>query len=209
MKTILRAIAEHDSGKVRRGSFEALALGGAARRPLGRSAGRGALLGHGVEPLAGELACRGADEVFLLEHELLAQYTPDACMRCPAGLVEELAPSSADEPHVPGWARHVAAGRGEVRRAAAQRQRRRGGAGRRGGVLRQPYDAKFVARTVDRGPAPRFATLQSGSCSADELPQDHAGGVTRRAAQIDPAARGGACSRCAPWASRTHPAAPT
>ncbi|UCF66145.1 MAG: electron transfer flavoprotein subunit alpha/FixB family protein, partial [Acidobacteriota bacterium] len=51
--------------------------------------------------------------------------------------------------------------------------------------IRQPYDAKFIARVVDRGPAPRFATLQSGAFSADDLPTSHSGSVTQRAVEID------------------------
>ncbi|MBP7149647.1 MAG: electron transfer flavoprotein subunit alpha/FixB family protein [Acidobacteria bacterium] len=186
MKTIL-VIAEHDSGKVRRGSFEALALARQLADPLGARP-VAALLGHGVEPLAGELARRGADEVFLLEHELLAQYTPDAYAACLAGLVEELAPEWVLMSHT-----YLALDMLPLVAAKfdAPLLSDSVGAEVQGDevvFLRQPYDAKFVARTVDRGPAPRFATLQSGSCSADELPQDHAGGVTRRAAQIDPAA---------------------
>lgn len=179
-------IIEHEDGKLRRGSLEALALGRQIASALGGKA-LAALLGQGIESLAKEVADKGADEVLLAEHEQLASYTPDG-YRGPLGamirerqpewvlaghtyLAQDLMPlvgASFDAPVVSDTVGMEMEGETVV-------------------FHRQPYDAKFVARTVDRGPAPHFATAQAGAFSADELPSGHGGSVTKFDAGIDDA----------------------
>lgn len=176
-------VVEHEEGKVRRGSQEALAL---ARRLAAAQGGRAvaAVLGHGVEALAKDIARSGADEVFHVDDAALARYTPDGYATALRALVAEIAPEWVLMSHT-----YLAQDLLPLVSSAS-------GApvisdcvdveieGERVVFLRQPYDAKLVARTIDRGPAPRFATLQSGAFSADELPTDHAGTVTRFGASL-------------------------
>jgi electron transfer flavoprotein alpha subunit len=185
MSKDILVIAEHDNGRVRRGSLEALAC---ARKLAAELGGRAlaALAGSGVEPLARTLADRGADEVFVLDHALLAQYTPDAYRAPLAALIADRRPewvlmahtylaqdllplvsARFDAPVVSDTV-DASVENGEV------------------AFLRQPYDAKLVARTVDRGPAPHFATLQAGAFNADGLPEGHGGTVTAVAVTLSP-----------------------
>lgn len=177
-KTIL-VIAEHEGGKIRRGSFEALAL---ARHLAAAQGGRtvAAILGKGIEGLAEEFAQRGADEVFLLKNLFLATYTPDAYRLPLEELVREVAPEWVLMSHT-----YLAQDVLPQISAAFQAPVISDSVGveldgERVVFLRQPYDAKFVARTVDRGPAPHFATLQSGAFPTDNLPTEHPGKVTSR-----------------------------
>lgn len=177
-KNIL-VVIEHQEGKIRRASFEALA---AARQLAGSWGGRvmGAILGQGVASLAEEFAGRGADEVFCIEDAELEIYTPDGYRLPLIELVGELTPE---------W---VLMGNTYLAQDLLPLVSVGFGApvisdcvgveidGEQAVFLRQPYDAKFVARTVDRGPAPRFASLQSGAFPADDLPEGHGGTVTSR-----------------------------
>lgn len=185
-KTIL-VIAEHEKGKIRRGSFEALAM---ARHLAGALEGRpvAAILGQGIEGLAQELARQGADEVFHFEAGELADYTPDAYRIPLESLVRELTPEWVLMSHT-YLAQDVlplvsAAFEAPVISDAVGAEVE----GEKVVFLRQPYDAKFVARTVDRGPAPHFATLQSGAFSSENLPTEHQGKVTPKKPALDPAA---------------------
>ncbi len=185
MPNNILVVVEHENGKPRRGAFEALAL---ARQLAGPLSARpvAVVLGSGADAVAGEFAARGADEVYLVDDPLLAAYTPDAYRIPLVALVKELTPEWVLMGHtyqaqdlVPLVA---AAFEAPVISDAVDASVEDG----RVVFLRQPYDAKFVARTVDKGPAPRFATLQSGAFAADELPQGHAGTVTKRAAGLAP-----------------------
>jgi electron transfer flavoprotein alpha subunit len=178
-------IVEHEEGKVRRASLEALAV---ARRIAEKTGGKtlAAVLGASVSDQANEVARRGADEVHTLEHDLLAAYTPEGYQQALAGLVGDLSPE---------W---VLMGHTYMAQDLLPRVAARFDApvvsdcveveldGEELVFHRQPYDAKFVARTVDRGPAPHFATLQSGAFSPDELPEDHGGQVTSREVDLSP-----------------------
>lgn len=178
-------VVEHEEGKIRRGSLEALAL---ARRLADEWSGRAVatVFGQGVKPLAEECARRGADEVVLIEHEWLAQYTPDAYRLAVIDLVREKNPEWVLMSHT-----YLAQDffplvsvvfEAPVISDTVDLQLD----GERVVWLRQPYDAKFVARTVDNGPAPHFATLQVGAFSAEGLPEAHGGVVTARSITLDP-----------------------
>ena len=69
-------ITEQREGQWNRTSFETLA---AAQQLAAETSGRlsAVVIGKGVGALAGELAGNKLDEVLLVEHDLLASYTPD------------------------------------------------------------------------------------------------------------------------------------
>ncbi len=185
MSKDLLVVVEHDGEKARRASLEALAL---ARRMAGHLGGRAcaAVLGHGVEAVANEVAGKGADEVFLLEHELLASYTPDAYRLPLVELVRDggfewvLAGNTYQaQDFLPLVA--VAFGAPVVSDAVDV------DLGDRVVFHRGVFNGKLVAKTVDDGPAPHFATLQSGAFPADDLPEGHGGTVTRKDVDLSPA----------------------
>jgi electron transfer flavoprotein alpha subunit len=169
MATDILVVIEHEEGKIRRGSLETLALARTLAEALG---GRpvAAVLGSGVAALAGEVAGRGADEVFLLDHPLLAPYSPDAWRIPLAELVRERRPEWVLMAHT--YLAQDLLPLVSAKFDAPVISDTVGASVTNGEVvfLRQPYDAKYVARTVDRGPAPHFATLQAGAASADALP---------------------------------------
>ncbi len=178
-------VAEHEDGKLRRGTFEALALARNLAQDLG---GRvlAAVLGEKPSALAEELARRGADEVFLFDSPVLRSYSPEPYRRRLVALVRELAPewvllghTYAAQDLLPLVS--AAFGAPVVSDAIAASVHEG-----RVVFVRQPYDAKFIARTVDRGPAPHFATLQAGAFPADSLPDSHAGVITPRPVEDSP-----------------------
>lgn len=184
MSDSVLVIAEHEDGRLRRGSLEALGL---ARRIADATGARvhAALLSDSPADIAADLASRGADTVHAIEHAALAKYTPDAYRAALIPLIGELSPEWVLMGHT-YLAQDVlplisAAFSAPVVSDCVDAEVSSDG------VVwhRQPYDAKFVARTVDRGPAPRFATLQSGQFPADGLPESHGGEVRSVSAVID------------------------
>ncbi len=182
-KNIL-VVIEHEEGKIRRASLEGLATARMIAEGIG---GRtvGVILGASAAELANEFASRGADEVYCLEAAQLGQYSPDLYRAPINALIKEieaewvlmgntynaqdlmpLLSSSFDAPVISDAVNLEIDGETVI-------------------FHRQPYDAKFNARVVDRGPAPHFASLQSGAFSADDLPQGHTGSVTLREAPLD------------------------
>ncbi|MFN7966708.1 MAG: electron transfer flavoprotein subunit alpha/FixB family protein [Acidobacteriota bacterium] len=186
MSNDILVVIEHEDGKIRRGSFEAL---GAARQLAAKTGGRtvAALLGEGVDALAGEVAQRGADVVHQLEHAQLAAFTPDAYKQTLASVISSLQPDWVLMSHTyqaQDMLPLVAASFNApvISDCVAIELE-----GPKPVFLRQPYDAKLVARTVDNGPAPHFATLQSGAFTVDGLPAAHNGSVEKQSAAIDAA----------------------
>ncbi len=180
-------VIEHEEGKLRRASLEGLAAARKIAEGLGAQVA-GVILGQDVSDLAKEFADRGADEVHLIENPLLAAYTPDGYRLPIIELVREIAPewvlmgntyNAQDLLPLISAAFNASVISDSVKLEID---------GETIIFHRQPYDAKFIARLVDRGPAPHFASLQSGAFSADDLPHGHSGAITTRETTIDAAA---------------------
>ena len=69
-------ITEQRDAKWNKTSFETLAAAQQIAKDTGGTL-RGVVIGKGVAALADELAAKDLAEVFLVEHDLLASYTPD------------------------------------------------------------------------------------------------------------------------------------
>ncbi len=113
-------ITEQRDAQWNKTSFETLA---AAQQIAAETKSRLAavVIGKGVAALAGELAANKLDEVLLVEHDLLAAYTPDGYTARPAaGDRAGQARSGASAAHLPG-----ARFRAEAGRLARQRHDRR------------------------------------------------------------------------------------
>ncbi|MGB6977939.1 MAG: hypothetical protein WBD66_01950, partial [Candidatus Acidiferrales bacterium] len=96
MKILL--ITEQREAKWNKTSFETLA---AAQQIAQATSGTvtGVVIGKGVAALADELAAYQLDEVLLVEHDLLAQYTPDGFSIALRQVIEVARPDLVLLPH--------------------------------------------------------------------------------------------------------------
>lgn len=127
-----------------------------------------AVLGHGIEGLAAELASRQLDKAFAVEHPLLAGYTPDAYAAALRQLIAHTQPSLVLFPHsyqvrdfLPKLA--TALGRAAVSDVVAHRV-----AAGSLILVRQLFQGKVNADFRFASPAPNFASLQAGAYRADQ-----------------------------------------
>jgi len=129
------------------------------------------VIGKGVAALAGELAATKLDEVLLVEHDLLATYTPDGYA---AALRQTIAQAKSDLvllPHtyqVRDFAPKLAAslGKGMIGDCVGYRHEN-------GKLIfvRQMFQGKTAADVVFEGSAPWFATFQAGAFRPDLVAQ--------------------------------------
>ena len=105
-------VAEIQKGKVREASLELVSFA----RKVGEATGRevkSLVMGQGVQALAEELSKKGGGEVYLADHELLANYTLDAAHAAVKAAIEAASPDVILLSNTPsGWdlAPRVAAG---------------------------------------------------------------------------------------------------
>ena len=81
-----------ESEKFRNVTFELLTKGAELASELGQEL-NAVLLGHNVESLTKELASYGASKIYLVDHELLAQYNTDAYSSVIVGLISKYNPN--------------------------------------------------------------------------------------------------------------------
>jgi electron transfer flavoprotein alpha subunit len=168
-------ITEQRDAQWNKTSFETLA---AAQQMAAETKSRLAavVIGKGVAALAGELAANKLDEVLLVEHELLAAYTPDGYTVALKQVIAQAKPDLVLLPHtyqVRDFAPKLAAslGKGMIGDCVGYRHE--------DGKLifvRQMFQGKTAADVVFEGSAPWFATFQAGAFRADLV----ARGSTRR-----------------------------
>ena len=167
-------VAEHRQGKWNNASFETLA---AAQQIAGATSSNvsAVVLGRGVSAFAEELAGKAVGEVLAVEHELLAEYTPDGYCIALKQVIEAAKPDLVLFPHtyqVRDFAPKLAAmlGKGMIGDCVGYRSE--------GGKLvfvRQMFQGKTVADVTFLGDGPWFASFQAGAFRAD-LVQAHASG---------------------------------
>jgi electron transfer flavoprotein alpha subunit len=172
MKILL--ITEQRDAKWNKISFETLA---AAQQIAQQAKGSlsGAVIGKGIAALADELAAYQLDEVLLIEHDLLAAYTPDGFSLALRQVVESAKPDLVLFPHtyqVRDFAPKLAASmqKGMIGDCIAYRYEN--------GTLifvRQMFQGRTAADVVFTGEAPWVASFQAGAFGAD-LAAKHAGG---------------------------------
>ncbi len=161
-------ITEQRQGKWNNTSFETLV---AAQQLAAATSGTvsAAVIGRGVAALADEIASKNVAEVLLIEHDLLASYTPDGYCAALKQLIEAAKPDLVLFPHtyqVRDFAPKLAAslGKGMVGDCIGFRND--------GGKLvfvRQMFQGKTAADVTFTGAAPWFSSFQSGAFRADLL----------------------------------------
>jgi electron transfer flavoprotein alpha subunit len=164
MKILL--ITEQREAKWNRVSFETLA---AARQIAKQTQGTlgGAVIGKGVATLADDLAGYAMDEVLLIEHDLLGQYTPDGFSIALRQVIESTQPDLVLLPHtyqVRDFAPKLAAslGKGMIGDCIGYRHEN-------GNLIfvRQMFQGRTAADVVFTGEPPWFASFQAGAFRAD------------------------------------------
>jgi electron transfer flavoprotein alpha subunit len=159
-------ITEQRDAQWNRTSFETLA---AAQQITAETNSRltGVVIGKGVADLADELAACKLDEVLLVEHDLLAAYTPDGYTVALRQTIAQAKPDLVLLPHTyqvrdfaPGLAASL--GKGMIGDCVSHRNEN-------GKLIfvRQMFQGKTVADVVFEGAAPWFATFQAGAFRAD------------------------------------------
>jgi electron transfer flavoprotein alpha subunit len=168
------AITEQRDAKWNKVSFEILAAAQQIAEQT-KSSVTGVVIGKGVAALADELAGYQLDEVLLVEHDLLANYTPDAYVIALKQIIEAQKPDLVLFPHtyqVRDFAPALAAslGKGMIGDCTTYREE--------GGKLifvRQMFQGRTVADVVFAGEAPWIATFQASAFRGD-LAKKHASG---------------------------------
>lgn len=160
-------ITEQRQGKWNNASFETLA----AAQQIAKDAGgklAGVAIGKGVAALADELATKKIDEVLLVEHDLLEQYTPDGYTAALQQVIAQAKPDLVLLPHtyqVRDFAPKLAASLGKGMIGDCIGCRNDGG---KLVFVRQMFQGKTVADVVFQGEPPWFATFQAGAYRADQ-----------------------------------------
>ena len=160
------AITEQRDAKWNKSSFETLAAAQQIAQDTGSSL-TAAVIGNGIAALADELAGKNVAEVLLIEHELLAAYTPDGFSLALAQVISQGGFELVLLPHtyqVRDFAPKLAAslGKGMIGDCIAYRHE-----GGRLIFVRQMFQGKTVADVSFAGAAPWFATFQAGAFRAD------------------------------------------
>ena len=166
-------ITEQREGQWNKISFETLA---AAQQIVAETKSRlaAAVVGKGVAPLAAELAASKLDEVLLVEHDLLGDYTPDGYTIALQQAIAQAKPDLVLLPHtyqVRDFAPKLAASLGKGMIGDCVGYRNESG---KLVFVRQMFQGKTVADVVFEGAAPWFATFQAGAFRADLVVQGSA-----------------------------------
>jgi electron transfer flavoprotein alpha subunit len=176
------AVTEQRDAKWNKVSFEIIAAAQQIAEQT-KSTVTAVVIGKGVAALSDELAGYQLDEVLLVEHDLLANYTPDGFSIALKQIIEANKPDLVLFPHtyqVRDFAPALAAslGKGMIGDCTTYREE--------GGKLifvRQMFQGCTVADVVFAGDAPWIATFQASAFRGD-LAKKHAGGK----APVKPAA---------------------
>jgi electron transfer flavoprotein alpha subunit len=159
-------ITEQRDAKWNKTSFETLAAAQQIAKDTG-GALSAAVVGNGVTALADELAGKDVAEVLLVEHALLAAYTPDGFSLALKQVISQAVPDLVLLPHtyqVRDFAPKLAASLGKGMIGDCIGFRNENG---RLIFVRQMFQGKTAADVSFAGAGPWFATFQAGAFRAD------------------------------------------
>jgi electron transfer flavoprotein alpha subunit len=161
-------ITEQRQGKWNNTSFETLVAAQQIAADTG-SAISALVIGKGVANFAEDLAGKNIAEVLLVEHDLLEAYTPDGYSLALSQVIASSKPDLVLFPHtyqVRDFAPKLAAmmGKGMIADCVGFHKE-----GDKIVFVRQMFQGKTAADVTFQGPAPWFASFQSGAFRADLL----------------------------------------
>jgi electron transfer flavoprotein alpha subunit len=162
------AVMEQRGGVWNRMSFETLAAAQQFARELNTTASA-AVLGDAIDPLATELAAKQLEKVYVVEHPLLKDYTPEAWSLALKQLIEQVKPTLLLFPHtyqVRDFLPKLATALGKVAVSDVVSHRIEAG---QIVFVRQLFQGKVNVDVRFVGDAPHFASLQAGAFRADRL----------------------------------------
>jgi electron transfer flavoprotein alpha subunit len=176
-------LTEQRQGKWNNASFETLAAAQQIAKDTSSSV-MALVIGKGVSTFAAELSTRNVSEVLTVEHDLLEAYTPDGYCIALKQVIESAKPELVLFPHtyqVRDFAPKLATmlGKGMIGDCIGYRNE--------GGKLvfvRQMFQGKTAADVTFTGPAPWFASFQSGAFRADLLAAHPSGKAPVRAVSV-------------------------
>ena len=182
---MILVIAEHRDGKLNRATLETIAAAQHAGGPV-----KIAVVGSGVDGIAGEVAAAAVDEVIAIDDPALQDYTADGFVLALAQLIEAEKPDRVFLPHTyqardfaPALAARV--GRPLVTDCIGTRDP---GPGTRDCVYVRPmFQGKLQADVAVDGP--HIATFQIGAYRADAMTTGAAAAATRKASVTIDAAK--------------------
>jgi electron transfer flavoprotein alpha subunit len=166
-------IMEQRGGAWNRMSWETLAAGQQLAAQSGATASA-AVVGQGIEALAGELAKKKLERVYAVNHELLKSYTADGYTAAIEQLIRKSNPSIVLFPHtyqVRDFAPKLATRFGQVLISDAIGFRVESGSPV---FVRQLFQGKLNADVKPGGTAPHFASIQAGAFRAEQLEEGSA-----------------------------------
>ena len=162
------AVLEQRDGTLHKTALEALAaaqqIGAELSLPV-----YAAVIGSGVEPVAQALAGYGVEKIHAVDHDLLAQYTPDGYTIALQQLIEAHQPAYVILPHtyqVRDFAPKLATALNRVLISDAIGYRVDNGSLI---MVRQLFQGKINADVRFAGDPPYFASIQAGAFRADKL----------------------------------------
>ena len=174
---MILVVAEQREGKLNRASWEAIAAAQQAGDQV-----KIAIVGSGVDGVAGELAGAETVEVILVDDPALAHYTADGQVQSLAALIGQEQPS-----HV--FFAHTYQTRDFAPALAARLQRslitdvtavKKSDGGLT--YMRPVFQGKLTAEVAAEGPAPHLVTCQIGAFRADAVRRGASAAAVRKAA---------------------------
>jgi electron transfer flavoprotein alpha subunit len=174
---LIVVVAEQREGKLNRASWEAIAAAQQAGDQV-----KIAIVGGGIEGVAGELAGAEAAEVILVDDPALEHYTADGYVQSLAALIGQEQPS-----HV--FFAHTYQTRDFAPALAARLQRslitdvtavKKSDGGLT--YMRPVFQGKLTAEVAAEGPAPHLVTCQIGAFRADSVRRGGSAAAVRKAA---------------------------
>ena len=173
---MILVIAEQRGGTLNRATWEAIAAAQQAGGPV-----KVAVLGSGVDGLAGELAAAEAQEVVAVDAAGLADYTADGYVAALAALIDQEQPARVFFAHTyqtRDFAPALAARLG--RSLITDVTGIKGDAGTPV-YVRPVFQGKLTADVTAEGPAPHLVTIQIGAYRADAMKRGAAAAAVRTA----------------------------
>jgi len=161
-------VMEQRGGVWNRMSFETLAAAQQLAGELNTTVSA-AVLGQPIDPLAADLAGKQLEKIYLVEHELLKEYTPDAYTSALRQLLAQVNPEYVLLPHtyqVRDFLPKLATALGTVAVSDVVAHRVEALALV---LVRQMFQGKLNSDVRFTGAAPHFVSLQAGAYRADQL----------------------------------------